>query len=44
MSDDCLGARFEILIDGKTQSCRDSSPLWGLQRSSRARILIARLR
>ena len=23
MSDDCLGARFEILIDGKTQSCRD---------------------
>ena len=24
MSDDCLGARFEILLDGKTQSCRDT--------------------
>ena len=22
--DDCLGARFEILLDGKTQSCRDT--------------------
>jgi hypothetical protein len=24
MSEDCLGARFEILLDGKTQSCRDT--------------------
>ena len=24
MSDDCLGARFEILLDGKTESCRDT--------------------
>ena len=24
MSDDCLGARFEILLDGMTQSCRDT--------------------
>ena len=23
-SEDCLGARFEILLDGKTQSCRDT--------------------
>ena len=22
--DDCLGARFEILLDGMTQSCRDT--------------------
>ena len=24
MNEDCLGARFEILLDGKTQSCRDT--------------------
>jgi hypothetical protein len=24
MSDDCLGARFEILLDGKTHYCRDT--------------------
>jgi hypothetical protein len=24
MSEDCLGARFEILLDGKTQYCRDT--------------------
>ena len=24
MSDDCFGARFEILLDGMTQSCRDT--------------------
>jgi hypothetical protein len=24
MSDDCLGARFEILLDGKTEFCRDT--------------------
>ena len=24
MSEDCLGARFEILVDGKTQYCRDT--------------------
>jgi hypothetical protein len=24
MSEDCLGARFEILLDGMTQSCRDT--------------------
>ena len=23
-SEDCLGARFEILLDGMTQSCRDT--------------------
>ena len=23
MSEDCLGARFEILLDGKTQRCQD---------------------
>ena len=22
--EDCLGARFEILVDGKTQYCRDT--------------------
>jgi hypothetical protein len=24
MSDDCFGARFEILLDGMTQNCRDT--------------------
>ena len=24
MSDNCQGAKFEILLDGKTQSCRDT--------------------
>ena len=24
MSESCQGARFEILLDGKTQSCRDT--------------------
>ena len=24
MSDDCFGARFEILLDGMTLSCRDT--------------------
>ena len=24
MMDDCFGARFEILLDGMTQSCRDT--------------------
>ena len=24
MSEDCFGARFEILLDGKTQYCRDT--------------------
>ena len=24
MTKDCLGARFEILLDGKTQYCRDT--------------------
>ena len=24
MSDDCLGARFEILLDDKTEFCRDT--------------------
>ena len=24
MSDDCFGAKFEILLDGMTQSCRDT--------------------
>jgi hypothetical protein len=24
MSGDCIGARFEILLDGKTQFCRDT--------------------
>jgi hypothetical protein len=24
MSEDCLGARFEILLDGKTLYCRDT--------------------
>ena len=24
MSEDCLGAKFEILLDGKTQYCRDT--------------------
>lgn len=24
MSEDCLGAKFEILLDDKTQSCRDT--------------------
>jgi hypothetical protein len=26
MGEDCLGARFEILLDGMTQSCRDTMP------------------
>ena len=24
MSENCQGAKFEILLDGKTQSCRDT--------------------
>ena len=24
MEEDCLGARFEILLDGRTQYCRDT--------------------
>jgi len=24
MTDNCQGAKFEILLDGKTQSCRDT--------------------
>jgi hypothetical protein len=24
MSEECLGAKFEVLLDGKTQYCRDT--------------------
>ena len=39
MSEDCLGARFEILVDGKTQYCRDTMlTVMGRRTSSRVKI------
>ena len=40
--EDCLRARFEILLDGKTQYCRDTLvTAMGAAKLSRARIPIA---
>jgi hypothetical protein len=43
MIDDCVGAKFEILVDGETKACRDTVlTAMGLQLFSRVRTLVAR--